>query len=154
MLQYIMGEVKSVFGYARTLARNIEVEDTAAAVLEFENGALGIIQGTTSIYPGFPRILEINGSKGTIALEEDSIIKWIIEGEEKPKDIVIKQTAIASASDPSGISLDGHIMQIKDMIRAIREDKRPLVDQYEGKKSIEIILAIYESSKAGKPVYL
>jgi len=154
LLQYIMGKVKSVFAYARTLARNIEVEDTAVAVLEFDNGALGIIQGTTSVYPGFPRVLEINGSKGTIALEEDSIIKWEIEGLSPPEGVVIGKTKANSASNPSDFSIEGHIKQIQDMAHAIWEDRKPLVDQYEGRKPIEIIMAIYESSRTKKMVTL
>lgn len=154
LLQYIMGKVKSVFAYARTLARNIEVEDTAVAVLEFDNGALGTIQGTTSVYPGFPRVLEINGSKGTIALEEDSIIRWEIEGLAPPEGVVIGKTSANSARNPSDFSIEGHVMQIKDMAQAIWEDRKPLVDQYEGRKPIEIIMAIYESSRTGKMVTL
>jgi len=154
LLQYIMGPVKSVFAHTRTLARKIEVEDTATAVLEFENGALGVIQATTSIYPGSPRVLEINGDKGTIALEEDSIIKWDIEGQVRPDDITIQRTNSGAASNPSAFGIEGHIKQIKDMAEAVLNDRKPLVDQYEGRKPIEIIMAIYESSRAGKMVML
>jgi UDP-N-acetyl-2-amino-2-deoxyglucuronate dehydrogenase len=154
LLQYIMGPVKSLFGYARTLARRIEVEDTATAVLEFENGALGIIQGTTSIYPGSPRRLEINGDKGTIVLEEDSILEWKIEGMDAPKGIKTGRTMVGSSSDPAAIGLEGHILQINDMVDAIVEGRKPIVDQYEGRKPVEIILSIYESSNTGKMVDL
>ena len=154
LLQYIMGPVKSVFAHTRTLVRDIEVEDSAIAILEFQNGALGTIQGTTSIYPGSPRVLEINGDKGTIALEEDSIIKWIIEGHEMPEGIVMGNSTYNSSSNPSDFSTEGHTFQIRDMAQAIWEDRKPLVDQYEGKKPIEIIMAIYESSRTGKLVIL
>ena len=154
LLQYVMGPVKSVFAYTRTLARKIEVEDTAAAVLEFKNGALGVIQATTSIYPGFPRRLEINGDKGSIILEEDRITSWKIDGREQPEDFDQSRPTGGSSSNPAAISLDGHIHQISDMVNAVRSDGKPLLDQYEGRKSIEIIMAIYESSKTGKPVEL
>lgn len=154
LLQYVMGDVKSVFGHAKTLARDIEVEDTASAVLEFENGALGVIQGTTSIYPGTPRRLEINGDKGTIALEEDSIIVWDILGQEKDPDIVLERTKSGTASNPTAFGIEGHIKQIGDMVEAIKHNKKPLVDQYEGRKPVQIITAIYESSRTGKIVYL
>lgn len=154
LLQYIMGPVKSVFAHTRTLVRDIEVEDSAIAILEFQNGALGTIQGTTSIYPGSPRVLEINGDKGTIALEEDSIIKWIIEGQEMPEGIVMGNSTYNSSSNSSDFSTGGHTFQIRDMAQAIWEDRKPLVDQYEGKKPIEIIMAIYESSRTGKLVIL
>jgi UDP-N-acetyl-2-amino-2-deoxyglucuronate dehydrogenase len=154
LFQYMLGDVKSVFAHARTMVRNIETEDTAVAILEFENGALGTIEGTTSVYPGFPRMLEINGSKGTIALEEDSIIKWVIEGQDVPEDLVLGARTNDSSSDPTAFAIDGHRRQIEDMANAIWEDRKPLIDQYEGKKPVEIITAIYESSRTGKPVIL
>lgn len=154
LLQYIMGPVKSVFAHAKTLSRNIEVEDTAAAVLEFENGAIGVIQGTTSIYPGSPRRIEINGDKGTIVLEEDSISLWAIEGLEIPSDISVGKTVAGSSNNPEAFSLEGHINQLTDMIDAINNSRKPLVDQYEGRKAIEIITAVYESSKTGRKILL
>lgn len=152
LLQYIMGPVKSVFAHTRTLARDIEVEDTAAALIDFENGALGVIQGTTSIYPGSPRRMEINGDKGTIVLEEDSIVSWSIEGKETPSDIKLGRATNDSSIDPEAFSLDGHVLQISDMVEAIKNGRSPVVDCYEGRKPIEIIMAIYESSKTGKLV--
>lgn len=154
LLQYIMGPVKSVFAHAKTLARKIEVEDTAAAVLEFENGAIGVIQGTTSIYPGSPRKLEINGDRGTIVLEEDCISQWVVEGQEIPEEITICNTSNGSASNPGAFSLNGHVMQISDMVDAINSNRSPMVDQYEGRKAIEIIMAIYESSNTGNKIFI
>ena len=154
LLQYVMGPVKSVFAHTRTLAREIEVEDTAAAVLEFKNGALGVVQGTTSIYPGQPRRLEINGDRGTITLEEDCISSWVIEGRQKPDDVVIMHTNIGSSSAPADFGLDGHISQITDMVDAVNNNRVPFVDCIEGRKSIEIIMAIYESSRTSKLIVM
>lgn len=154
LLQYVMGPVKSVFGYARTLARKIEVEDTAAAVLEFQNGALGMIQGTTSIYPGSPRRLEVNGDKGTVVLEEDSILSWNVQGQQNTGPISFEQKTSRTASNPADLGLEGHIRQITDMADAIWNDRSPMVDQYEGRKPIQIITAIYESSRTGRMVFL
>ncbi len=154
LIQYIMGPVKTIFAYTRTLARKIEVEDTAAAVLEYENGALGVIQATTSIYPGLPRRIEVSGDKGTIIVDGHSITNWTIEGSEIPDDIKIGKAARTSASEPAAFGIEGHIMQISDMVDAIKNNRKPLVDQYEGKKPVEIILAIYESSKTGKTIEL
>jgi UDP-N-acetyl-2-amino-2-deoxyglucuronate dehydrogenase len=154
LLQYIMGPVKTVFGHAKTLARTIEVEDTATALVEFKNGALGVIQGTTSIYPGSPRRLEVSGDKGSIVLEEDSIFSWNIEGREVPEDVKIGHSEVMSSNNPTAFSIDGHVKQIGDMINAISDNRRPLVDQYEGRKPVEIILAVYESSRTGRIVRL
>jgi len=154
LLQYVMGPVQSVFGYARTLARNIEVEDTAVAVIEFKSGALGVIEATTSIHPGQPRRLEISGVKGTIVIEEDCITSWEIEGQQRPQDVIYKRTANRSACDPAAFSLDGHCLQIGEMVEAVKYDREPMVNQHEGRKPIEIIRAIYESSLTGKQIKL
>ncbi|NMB96305.1 MAG: Gfo/Idh/MocA family oxidoreductase [Clostridiaceae bacterium] len=154
LLCYIMGPVKYVHGFARTLVRNIEVEDTASAILEYENGALGVIQGTTSVYPGLPRRMEISGDKGTIILEEDTIIKWCIEGQEKPENLNTGTSTNKSASDPAAFGIDGHVLQISDMVDAINNNRRPMVDQYDGRRPVELILSIYESSRTGKTIEL
>ncbi len=154
LLRYVMGPVRSIHGYARTLARPIEVEDTAVAALEFQNGALGIIEATTSIYPGRPRRLEISGDRGTIILEEDSIIAWDIAGLPLPADVTLGRTLSGAANDPTAMSLDGHVLQISDMVEAVRNGREPLVNARAGRLPVEIILAIYESSRTGKQIYL
>lgn len=153
LLRYVMGPVRSIHGYTRTLTRVIEVEDTAVAALEFQNGALGVIEATTSIYPGRPRRLEISGDRGTIILEEDSIVAWDIEGQPLPADMTLGQTLSGAASNPAAMSLDGHILQIGDMVEAVRSGREPMVNAREGRKPVEIILAIYESSRTGKEIH-
>lgn len=155
LLQYIMGPVKSVYAKCKTLVHSIEVEDTAIALIEYESGALGTIEATTSVYPGYAKRFEFHGEKGTIKLEETSFLEWNIEGEEKPEDIeIVGSTTHNSANRPDGIALDGHILQIGDMIDALTENRAPFIDQHEGRKPVDIILAIYESSASGKPVDL
>ena len=155
ILQYVMGPVKSVSAFARTLTRKIEVEDTAVAILEFANGALGQIVATTSVFPGSLRRLEVCGDKGTIEMLEDSIVCWEAEGSQPPADIHIgRENDNDTSSDPTNFSIQGHIRQLSDIVDAIREDRLPIVNQFDGKKPVEIILAIYESSKTGKTVEL
>jgi len=155
ILRYLMGPVKSVSALARTLVRNIEVEDTAVAILEFENGALGQIVGTTSINPGSPRVTEISGDSGVITMVEDKITAWNVEGELPPKDAMFDPNDSADTSnDPTNFAITGHVRQLTDMVDAIRNNRDPMVTQYDGKLPVEIILAIYESSKTGKTVYL
>ena len=154
LLRYIMGPVKTVSAFTRTLARKIEVEDTASAIVEFASGALGVIQATTSVSPGYPRRIEISGDKGTIVLEEGVIARWDIEGQGKPEDVVIGKAASGSASNPADFDYEGHILQINDMIEAIKTDRNPMVTHYDGRKPVQIITSIYESSRNGKPVEL
>ena len=151
ILLFIMGKVKSVFGYARTLARDIEVEDTASAVVEFENGAIGVIQGTTSVAPGYPRKLVINGDKGSIEVVDGDITLWDVEGLEKPD---FGAVGSKSHNDPMSFEIDGHVRQITDLIKAIEGNCGTFVDQYEGRKPVELINAIYESSESGSQVFL
>lgn len=151
ILQYLVGPIKTVSAVCKTLARDIEVEDTASLVVEYENGAVGVIQGTTSVEPGYPRVIEITGTKGTVSLTETDITKWDIDG--KTFDITDSpQRDFYGFRDPEAIALHSHLPQIKDMIKAIEEDRPPMVDVNEGRKPVEIILAAYESSKLRRQV--
>ena len=155
VLQHVMGRPKSIHGIVKTLVRkNIEVEDTAAAVVEWECGALGVIQGTTSVYPGYPRRMEISGENGTIVMAEDALVSWDIEGQEVPDDVILSDPSGGAASDPGAMSAAGHVLQITDLVEAVREDRPTAVDQHEGRKPLEIIIAIYESARTGSPVVL
>ncbi len=160
VLQYLMGEVTEVTAYTKTLAHErIEVEDTATAILKFKNGALGVIEGTTAAYPGFSKKIEICGSKGSISLEEDNIVKWTF-AEETPEDEKIRQkfsnteSANAGASDPSTINFAGHQRVFEALVNSI-ENNLPLdIDGIEASKSVELIEAIYRSAKSGSAVSL
>ncbi|NLG53308.1 MAG: Gfo/Idh/MocA family oxidoreductase [Clostridiales bacterium] len=154
IMQYIMGPVKSVSAFTRTLARKIEVEDTAVAILEFENGALGKIVGTTSVYPGSARRLEICGDRGMITLEENKITCWEVEGRDLPEDLKDKGSSSGTHNDPTSFDISGHVMQLTDMTDAIISGRMPAINQFDGKKPVEIILAIYESAETGKTVML
>ena len=154
VLQYLVGPVKSVYGRCKTLARDIEVEDTATVVVEYESGAIGVIEGTTSVNPGYPRIIEIHGTRGTICLTEDEITEWNVDGVDLLSEKSGGGGKVKSFRDPTAIDLDNHRRQIEEFIDAVKEDKRPLVDVYEGKKPVEIILAAYESSKTGCKIEL
>lgn len=151
IMLFMLGNVKSVFGHAKTLARDIEVEDTASAIIEYENGAIGVIQGTTSVAPGYPRKVEINGTNGSITLIEGDISIWDVPNVKQPKS---QSESSKSFKDPMGFTIEGHVMQITDMVEAIINDRPPFVDQYEGKRAVELITAIYESSNKRKLITL
>lgn len=156
LLQWFMGPVRSVKAYTDTLAHdNIEVEDTAVAVLRFANGALGVIEGTTSINPGYPKEIQVHGDKGSVVLADDRIKEWNVPGYSEDKLNVLRSREAENSnasSDPMAISFINHQRQIEDMISAIKKDREPLVNGEEGRKSVEIILAIYESARTGKEV--
>lgn len=152
IMRYIMGPVKSVYAICRTLDRKIETEDTASAVLEYESGALGVIQATTSVSPGSGRRMEFNGTKGTIVLMEDTIVEWTAEGMAVPADILIRSSRMEASRDPTKIDLDGHIRQITDVADSVRRGKAPFISGEEGRKPVRIIEALYESSRSGQRV--
>ncbi len=160
LLSWLMGEVESVMAFTATLAHErIEVEDTAVAALRFKNGALGVIEAATSAYPGLLKRTEIHGNAGSARVEQDDITMWSF-ADKSAEDIAI-EAAIASASqfsagasDPRGITHVGHRDQLADFLHAIDIGGTPLVDGREGRKSVEIIRAIYQSAKTGRAVPL
>lgn len=150
IFRYLMGPAKNLTGYARTLTHDIQVEDSAVAILDFESGALGTIEGSTTCFPGYPRRFEICGDKGSVILEEDAIISWDLP---IPCLLPVGQAATnVASSDPMAISFEGHLRQYINFTRAILFDEPLLADVYAGRQPLEIILAIYASSKAGKSV--
>ena len=159
LLYSFMGEVAEVTGSTATLAHErIEVEDVGVATLRFKNGALGVMEATTAAYPGMLKKIEIHGTRGTVVIEEDSVLTWEFD-EMTDKDEQFKAEHAAStsgggASDPTAISFVGHQRQLQDFIQSIQTGSRPLVDGEEGRKSVEIILAIYQASWTGRRVDL
>lgn len=152
LIQWMMGDIQSVFAYSAALVRDIEVEDTAVAVVKYKSGAFGVIQGATSVNPGQDTRFEIHGNKGSIIFGDSGIKQWEIEGNEEPAPQV---EATASASnDPRNISSNGHFILVDDMIQAILDDRDPMVTGEEAKKAVDVILAIYQSSREGKEIII
>ncbi len=154
LLQWIAGPVAEVCAFAGTLLhRRIEGEDTLAATLRFRNGALGVIEAATSAYPGFKRRLEITGTEGTAVLDGDNITTWALrDGSANPA----PQSGEVSdgSSNAMAIDCEGHRRIMVEFSRAIRERRKPVVDGEEGRRSLELVLAIYQSARLGKPVAL
>lgn len=144
LLEYMVGDIKDIQGKIRTLSHQIEVEDTAVAMIEFKNGALGVIEGSTCAYPGFERKIEIHGDKGYVVLIENNIAKLMIDGQEQA---VADFDVIATASDPSAVQSAMHKLQIENLIDAIEGKKKLLINCKEGRKAVRVIEEIYQSSK-------
>jgi UDP-N-acetyl-2-amino-2-deoxyglucuronate dehydrogenase len=145
LLRWIVGPVERVAAFKGALRYpHLEGEDTLVASLRFANGALGMIEAATSAKPGFKRRLELSGERGTIVLEGDSIATWAIDGEAPPP-LVSEQLTDGSAN-PAAISCEGHRRQIAEMIEAIAADRPPLIDGREGRKSLQLVEAIYAAA--------
>ena len=160
LLTWLMGPVKQVSANATTLAHDrIAVEDVATASLEFENGALGVIEASTAAFPGYLKRIEIHGSEGTATLEEEDIKTWDFAKKSRSDAAVRKRLAGKTktgggAADPSAIGHHGHAAQFKDVLKSIRGGHAPKIDGFEGRRSVEIILAIYKSAESGRAVEL
>ncbi|MEL7498133.1 MAG: Gfo/Idh/MocA family oxidoreductase [Planctomycetota bacterium] len=160
LLTWLMGPVESISAHTSTLAHErIEVEDVATATLRFKNGALGVIEATTAAYPGMLKKIEIHGSHGSAVIEEEDIKTWqFAKMTAKDKKISASSETLTEtgggAADPAAIGHAAHTQQFKDVIKAIKTGSQPLINGPEGRKSVEIILAIYKSAKSGKIVKL
>ncbi len=160
LLTWLMGPVDSITAHTATLAhQRIEVEDVAAAAIRFKNGALGVIEATTAAYPGMLKKIEIHGSEGSAVIEEEDIKTWqFAKMTAKDKKIVAEFENVTKsgggAADPSAIGHEAHAHQFRDVLKAIKNGTKPAIDGEEGRRSVEIILAIYQAAKSGKKVTL
>ncbi|MFW6437495.1 MAG: Gfo/Idh/MocA family protein [Armatimonadota bacterium] len=155
LILHLMGPVKRVSAIARRLVRNIQVEDTAVAILEYENGALGVLEGTTSVTPGTGCEVEISGDDGTVGLSGDTITKWEFPGSDEEEQEVNEEGEVGTASDPTALTTTGHAEHVRDLCEAIVEDREPAIPGREARKAVEVIKAIYKSSReGGAPVEL
>jgi predicted dehydrogenase len=155
LLLWIMGPVESISAKIATLAHKIEVEDLAVATLRFTNGALGVIEGSTAISPGFSSRLEIHGENGSVILKGEQVVTWEFKDDEQiPLPFPLKKEASGGQADPTNFGVEGHHLQLKDMVDAVNTGREPLVNGREGRKAVELIQAIYRSAKTGKEVSL
>jgi predicted dehydrogenase len=135
------------------------VEDAALATLRFASGALGVIEASTAVFPGYLKRIELHGSEGSAAMEEEDLVQWDF-AVAKPKDAAIRAKMAArvggggGASDPKAIGHHAHARQFQDVVQAIRRGVAPAIDGQEGRRAVEIILAIYKAAESGRSVTL
>jgi UDP-N-acetyl-2-amino-2-deoxyglucuronate dehydrogenase len=160
LLLWLMGPVAEVSAHTAMLAhQRIEVEDVAVASLRFVSGALGVIEATTAGFPGSLKKIEITGSTGTAILEEEDIIKWEFaqttdEDDRIRTEMLGKTKTGGGAADPAAIGHQAHAALFRDVLQAIQGDRSLSIDGREGRRSVELILAIYESAKTGNKIKL
>lgn len=154
-LIYLAGDVAAVSASTACLAHEgIEVEDTAVAILEFKNGARGVIQGSTACWSstGHPAEVQLCGDKGSAFLADEKFRVWDF-AEPAPEDEAVRAelmqgsvTKGLGANDPKAINFDGHKRNFEDVVTAIREGRTPRVDGHEARRAVALICAIYKSA--------
>ena len=152
LVLWLFGDVKSVWGKALTSLHDIEVEDTAVASFEFSSGAIGNLEAATSAYPGFSRRIEMTWSQGTVVLENDRIRSANLRNPITGLRIEQSEAKDERAASPVVSDTRGHRAIIEDFIRAIVSDGVPLCDGYGARRSVQLVNAIYESSRTGLAV--
>lgn len=145
MLCYFLGPAKCVTGFARTQGRNIEVEDTAAAAVLFESGAIGTIDASTCCAPGFPQQIVLNCEKGRIVTRDDTIAEWTLP---TPCRVPLGVGSAGSgAGDPRAIFMVNHQRQLQNFADSLLKGAQLNSDARSGKQSLEIILGLYKASR-------
>ncbi len=156
LLRWMMGdEVEEVAGMTDQLNHPyLEAEDLGIALVKFKNGAYGIIEGTTDVYPkNLEETLYLFGEKGTVKIGGQSVNKieeWrFADRQERPEEVIAE-----FAENPPNVYGFGHTPLYADMIDAIRKDREPYVNGEAGRRALELVLAIYKSAAEGKTVKL
>ncbi len=144
LLLYIMGPVEEVHAYCATRTHErIEVEDIGVATVKFKSGALGLIEANTTAYPGYSSTLDIFGSDGSVVIENGNIKAWNFKSGLQKREEKNVSTNLTS-----------FIRQYEDIVQAITANRRPLVTGLEAKKSLQLVLAMYQSAREGRPIQL
>lgn len=156
LLQCILGEVKSVSGKCRTLLhKQIETEDVGIANIEFKNGALGTIEGTTTSYPGLYAELCIFGENGSVIIRNDHLAFYRFKGGADAEFEELLNPVLANELNTSkDVDDTSHRLQIADFVDSIKNNRQPKVTGEDALNNLKLIKAVYESSKTGKEVFL
>jgi UDP-N-acetyl-2-amino-2-deoxyglucuronate dehydrogenase len=152
LLRWCMGPVTEVTAICATQTHQIEVEDTALAIVRFASGALGTIVSSTAVYPGFSQRLEITGTEGTVIVEDGRIVSRALRAG-PPGQAEVPEAADAAA-DPGGIDPASHAAQIADLLRSIDQGRQPSVTAESARDTLEIVCAVYESARDGRTVVI
>lgn len=158
LLQYIAGPARRVHARMNNLAHpEINVEDTMLAFVDYENGAQGVVQASTALWPGTDLRIEINGENGTAIMVGERMDTWRFR-DERPEDVAIRQVGSVSAATGARGAADfgylDHQVVIEDLAGAIRTGREPMITLASVRPTLEWCLAMYLSAKLGAPVTL
>lgn len=154
LLEWMMGDVDSVFAMASTRLAKVETEDTAVVALRFASGALGVIEATTAARPkDLEGSLSLLGEGGTVEIGGFAVNQmrtWQFVAPQPGDDEVLQRFSV----NPPNVYGFGHQAYYEHVVDCLRNDRHQLVDGLEGRRSLELITAIYESVETGRQVSL
>jgi predicted dehydrogenase len=149
LLLWLLGDVRRVQAATRTAVHDIEGEDVALALLEFESGAVATLEATTCAWPGYARRLEITGTEGTVIVEGGSVVAADLRAP-RPDLVDGSREPVSGASSPKLATATPHRRVLEDFARAVRENRAPACDGREGRRSLALVEAIYEAARGGE----
>jgi UDP-N-acetyl-2-amino-2-deoxyglucuronate dehydrogenase len=159
LLRWAMGPVIEVSALCATQDHQIEAEDTALAVLRFTSGAVGTVVSSTAVFPGFAQRLEVSGTGGTVVVEDGEIVRRALTSDSP--DLGLRGTRLprpssaeGAAANAAALGLASHAAQIADLLTAVERGRPPSVTGRDGRDALEVVLAVYESAREGRPVVL
>ena len=158
LLQYLVGPVKRVQAQMTNLAHpGIELEDTALAFVTYQNGAQGVVEISTALWPGTDIRIEVNGENGTAIMSGERMDTWRFK-DERPEDGAIRRLGSADvatgATGAADLGFRDHQAVIEDMVAAVAENREPMITLASVRPTLEWALAIYQSAKLATPVDL
>jgi len=154
LLLWLAGPVRQVFGQWQLGAlQKIESEDVVSALMRYSNGATGVIQASTAMWPGYTERIELHGTKGTAVISGDKLTGWDVQDDTGEAPPLVK-SVLSGASDPMAIPLEPFERQFRDFGDAIRTGRKPLVSGEEGCRALEFVLAVYQSCREGRAIQL
>ena len=151
LLRWCMGPVTEVTALFGTSSHQVEVEDVALAMLRFASGAVGTLVSSTAVYPGFAQRLEISGTGGSVVVEDGEIVYRGLRDEAQGPG---GATATGASPPAGGLDAASHAAQIADLLAAIDTGRQPAVTADSARDALEIVCAVYQSAREGRPVAL
>jgi predicted dehydrogenase len=159
LLRWTMGPVTEVSAICATQGHQVEAEDTALAVLRFASGAVGTIVSSTAVFPGFPQRLEVSGTGGTVVVEDGEIVQRAFTSDSPEPGPHGTQppgptAGPGAAANAAALDVASHAAQIADLLTAVERGREPSVTGRSGRDALEVVCAVYESAREGRPVVL
>ncbi|RAO99262.1 hypothetical protein PW5551_04830 [Petrotoga sp. 9PW.55.5.1] len=147
LLRYIVGEIEEVFAYSATRMHDIEVEDILTGTIKYKNGALGFIEANTAAYPGLYSRIDVYGEKGIAVIQDEEIKTWKTVSESYE----FKEEKKKSSYNSPDIDYFLHQKQLINIVESIQKDEEPAVTGIDGRNTLAVVLALYESSRKNLP---